>query len=81
MAKNVEEKKVESVSPIINFEDKDYKLEDLSKTSKYFTSQIADLQTKENKLKFELDQILAAKQVMTNQFRQSLNEEDNEKVN
>jgi len=43
MAKNVEEKKVEPVSPMINFEDKDYKLEDLSKTSKYFTSQLADL--------------------------------------
>ena len=78
---NKEENKVETKSPIINFEDKDYKLEDLSKTSKYFTSQIADLQVKENKLKFELDQVLAAKEVMINKFRQSLNEGDNEKLN
>ena len=81
MSKNVEEKKVETKSPVINFEDKDYKLEDLSKTSKYFTSQIADLQVKENKLKFELDQILASKQVMTEKLRQSLNEEEDEKLN
>ena len=81
MNKNVEEKKVETKSPIINFEDKDYKLEDLSKTSKYFTSQLSDLQIKESKLKFELDQILAAKQVMIDKFRQSLNEEENEKLN
>ena len=78
---NKEENKVETKSPIINFEDKDYKLEDLSNTSKYFTSQLSDLQIKESKLRFELDQILAAKQVMIDKFRQSLNEEENEKLN
>ena len=81
MTKNIEENKVETKSPIINFEDEDYKLEDLSKTSKYFTSQLSDLQIKESKLRFELDQILAAKQVMIDKFRQSLNEEENEKLN
>ena len=80
MNKNVEEKKVET-PPTINFEDKDYKIEDLSNASKYFTSQLSDLQVKENKLKFELDQVLAAKEVMINKFRQSLNEGDNEKLN
>ena len=77
---NTEENKIEA-SPIVNFEDKEYKIEDLSNTSKYFTSQIADLQVKENKLKFELDQILASKQVMTEKLRQSLNEEEDEKLN
>ena len=57
------------------------KIEDLSNASKYFTSQLSDLQIKESKLKFELDQILAAKQVMIDKFRQSLNEEENEKLN
>ncbi len=77
---NTEENKIEA-SPIVNFEDKEYKIEDLSNTSKYFTSQLSDLQIKESKLKFELDQILAAKQVMIDKFRQSLNEEENEKLN
>ena len=77
---NKEENKVET-PPTINFEDKEYKIEDLSNTSKYFTSQLSDLQIKESKLKFELDQILAAKQVMIDKFRQSLNEEENEKLN
>ena len=77
---NTEENKIEA-SPIINFEDKEYKIEDLSNTSKYFTSQLSDLQIKESKLRFELDQILAAKQVMIDKFRQSLNEEENEKLN
>ena len=77
---NTEENKIEA-SPIVNFEDKEYKIEDLSNTSKYFTSQLSDLQVKENKLRFELDQILAAKQVMIDKFRQSLNEEENEKLN
>ena len=77
---NTEENKIEA-SPIVNFEDKEYKIEDLSNTSKYFTSQLSDLQVKENKLKFELDQVLAAKEVMINKFRQSLNEGDNEKLN
>jgi hypothetical protein len=72
---NTEENKIEA-SPIVNFEDKEYKIEDLSNTSKYFTSQLSDLQIKESKLRFELDQILAAKK-----FRQSLNEEENEKLN
>ena len=76
----VEENKIET-PPTINFEDKDYKIEDLSNASKYFTSQLSDLQVKENKLKFELDQVLAAKEVMINKFRQSLNEGDNEKLN
>jgi hypothetical protein len=77
---NTEENKIEA-SPIVNFEDKEYKIEDLSNTSKYFTSQLSDLQIKESKLRFELDQILAAKQVMIDKFRQSLNEEENEKLN
>ena len=77
---NTEENKIET-PPTINFEDKDYKIEDLSNASKYFTSQLSDLQVKENKLKFELDQVLAAKEVMINKFRQSLNEGDNEKLN
>ena len=77
---NTEENKIEA-SPIVNFEDKEYKIEDLSNTSKYFTSQLSVLQIKESKLKFELDQILAAKQVMIDKFRQSLNEEENEKLN
>ncbi len=77
---NTEENKIEA-SPIVNFEDKEYKIEDLSNTSKYFTSQLSDLQIKESKLKFELDQILAAKKVMIDKFRQSLNEEENEKLN
>ena len=77
---NKEENKIET-PPTINFEDKDYKIEDLSNASKYFTSQLSDLQVKENKLKFELDQVLAAKEVMINKFRQSLNEGDNEKLN
>ena len=80
MTKNIEENKIET-PPTINFEDKDYKIEDLSNASKYFTSQLSDLQIKESKLKFELDQILAAKQVMIDKFRQSLNEEENEKLN
>ena len=80
MTKNIEENKIET-PPTINFEDKDYKIEDLSNTSKYFTSQLSDLQIKESKLRFELDQILAAKQVMIDKFRQSLNEEENEKLN
>jgi|TARA_A100001391_G_C4991238_1_gene258166 hypothetical protein len=77
---NTEENKIEA-SPIVNFEDKEYKIEDLSNTSKYFTSQLSDLQIKESKLRFELDQILAAKKVMIDKFRQSLNEEENEKLN
>ena len=77
---NTEKNKIEA-SPIVNFEDKEYKIEDLSNTSKYFTSQLSDLQIKESKLRFELDQILAAKQVMIDKFRQSLNEEENEKLN
>ncbi len=77
---NKEENKIEA-SPIVNFEDKEYKIEDLSNTSKYFTSQLSDLQIKESKLRFELDQILAAKKVMIDKFRQSLNEEENEKLN
>ena len=77
---NTEENKIEA-SPIVNFEDKEYKIEDLSNTSKYFTSQLSDLQIKESKLRFELDQILAAKQIMIDKFRQSLNEEENEKLN
>ena len=77
---NTEENKIEA-SPIVNFEDKEYKIEDLSNTSKYFTSQLSDLQIKESKLRFELDQVLAAKEVMINKFRQSLNEGDNEKLN
>ena len=75
MQKNSEDTKIENTSPIINFEDKDYNLADLSPTSKYLTSQIADLQAKETKLKFELDQVLVAKQDMLEKFKESLKDE------
>lgn len=75
MQKNSEDTKIENTSPIISFDNRDYKLEDLSPTSQYLTSQISDLQAKENKLKFDLDQVVTAKQVMLEKFKESLKDE------
>ncbi len=49
--------------PVINYKDKQYKQEDLTNQQKYLINQVIDITKKEDQIKFNLDQVLAMKQV------------------
>jgi hypothetical protein len=58
--------------PKINYKDKDYNQEDLTDQQKYLFNQVIDITKKENQIKFNLDQILAMKQVFEERLDKEL---------
>lgn len=62
--------------PKINYEGKEYDQEKLSDKQKYLFSQLLDIQKKETTARFTIDQILAMKQVFTEQLNKELKEDD-----
>ena len=59
----------------ININDKEYKIEDLDENQTYCVSQLQDLNSKEANLKFQMDQIAAAKKVFTDTLISLVEEE------
>ena len=55
-----EEKKL----PKIIYKEKEYEQEKLSERQRYLFSQVFDIEKKEKRLKFEMDQLLASKEKM-----------------
>ena len=64
---------------VININGTDYDYEDLSNDQKYIINQIQDLQTKENSLRFQLDQVRVAREVFVANLIKSLETKDEEK--
>tara|TARA_A100001388_G_scaffold58781_1_gene40544 strand:- start:339 stop:545 length:207 start_codon:yes stop_codon:yes gene_type:complete len=54
----------ETKLPKILYKEKEYDQKELTKEQQYLFSQVFDLQKKENKLRFKLDQIGASKEKM-----------------
>jgi hypothetical protein len=70
MAKKEKEKK-----PVLNLDDKEYVIEDMTDEQKAMVNHINDLQNKQNTNQFMADQLAVGKEAFINMLRASLNEE------
>ena len=69
MAKEKKEK------PVLNLDDKEYIIEDMTDEQKAMVNHINDLQNKQNTNQFMADQLSVGKEAFINMLRVSLNEE------
>ena len=70
MAKKEKEKK-----PVLNIDDKEYIIEDMTDEQKMMVNHINDLQNKQNTNQFMADQLSVGKEAFINMLRTSLTEE------
>ncbi len=70
MAKKEKEKK-----PVLNLDDKEYVIEDMTDEQKAMVNHINDLQNKQNTNQFMGDQLAVGKEAFINMLRASLTEE------
>ena len=68
MAKDKKEK------PVLNLDDKEYVIEDMTDEQKMMVNHINDLQNKQNTNQFMADQLAVGKEAFVNLLRQSLEE-------
>ncbi len=68
MAKDKKEK------PVLNFDDKEYVIEDMTDEQKMMVNHINDLQNKQNTNQFMADQLQVGKEAFINMLRASLQE-------
>ena len=71
MAKKEKEKK-----PVLNFDDKEYVIEDMTDEQKSMLNHINDLQNKMNTNQFIADQLTVGKEAFIGMLRESLNKEE-----
>ena len=69
MAKEKKEK------PVLNLDDKEYVIEDMTDEQKMMVNHINDLQNKQNTNQFMADQLAVGKEAFINLLRKSLKEE------
>tara|TARA_R100000773_G_C4217194_1_gene115736 strand:- start:1413 stop:1628 length:216 start_codon:yes stop_codon:yes gene_type:complete len=60
----------------IKINDKEYDVESLDDTQKYYVKQLRELKQKETDLRFDMDQIIAAQQVFRNMLIMSTEKSD-----
>ena len=70
MAKEKKEK------PVLNLDDKEYVIEDMTDEQKMMVQHINDLQNKQNTNQFMADQLSVGKEAFINMLRHSLNKEE-----
>ena len=64
--------------PVLTFDEKDYVIENLSDTAKYFVTQLQDLAQQEAQAKARLDQVTVAQKGFQDLLREELNEPEEE---
>ena len=75
MAKTKKENK-----PVLNLDDKEYIIEDMTDEQKAMVNHINDLQNKQNTNQFIADQLSVGKEAFINMLRSSLEPEESEEV-
>ena len=66
--------------PVLTFDDKDYVIDTLSDTAKYFVTQLQDLASQEAQAKARLDQVTVAQKGFQDLLREELNKPEEEEV-
>ena len=74
MAKDKKEK------PVLNLDDKEYVIEDMTDEQKMMVNHINDLQNKQNTNQFMADQLAVGKEAFINMLRTSLESEEEVEV-
>ena len=69
-----------SEKPVLTFDDKDYVIDTLSDTAKYFVTQLQDLASQEAQTKARLDQVTVAQKGFQDLLREELNKPEEEEV-
>ena len=64
--------------PVLTFDDKDYVIDTLSDTAKYFVTQLQDLTSQEAQAKARLDQVTVAQKGFQDLLREELNKPEEE---
>jgi hypothetical protein len=70
MAKDKKEK------PVLNLDDKEYVIDDMTDEQKMMVNHINDLQNKQNTNQFMADQLSVGKEAFINMLRKSINEKE-----
>ena len=68
-------KKDKKEKPVLNLDDKEYVIEDMTDEQKAMVNHINDLQNKQNTNQFMADQLAVGKEAFINMLRASLTEE------
>ena len=68
-------KKEKEQKPVLNLDDKEYVIEDMTDEQKMMVNHINDLQNKQNTNQFMADQLAVGKEAFINLLRASLEEE------
>jgi len=61
--------------PVLNLDDKEYIIEDMTDEQKMMVNHINDIQNKQNSNQFIADQLSVGKEAFVNMLRESLNKE------
>ena len=61
--------------PVLNLDDKEYIIEDMTDEQKMMVNHINDIQNKQNSNQFIADQLSVGKEAFINMLRESLNSE------
>ena len=61
--------------PVLNLDDKEYIIEDMTDEQKMMVNHINDIQNKQNSNQFMADQLSVGKEAFINMLRQALNDE------
>jgi len=61
--------------PVLNLDDKEYIIEDMTDEQKMMVNHINDIQNKQNSNQFIADQLSVGKEAFINMLRESLNKE------
>ena len=72
--------KKEKEKPVLNLDDKEYVIEDMTDEQKMMVNHINDLQNKQNTNQFMADQLSVGKEAFINMLRASLEPEEVEEV-
>jgi len=67
--------KKEKEKPVLNLDDKEYVIEDMTDEQKSMLNHVNDLQSKQNTNQFMADQLAVGKEAFINMLRESLNAE------
>ena len=70
--------KKEKEKPVLNFDDKEYVIEDMTDEQKMMVNHLNDLQNKQNTNQFMTDQLRVGKEAFIAMLRESLNAEPEE---
>ena len=74
-------KKEKKEKPVLNLDDKEYVIEDMTDEQKMMVNHINDLQNKQNTNQFMADQLSVGKEAFINILRESLTKEKQEVKN